>query len=245
MLDVQSTQLRISDQLFDPFQIPVTTAPGVVRICNNSPVTIYHKGVASMLLNVAGIGPIGDVMVELGINHTYMKDLVVKLFAPMDAKSITLFARVCSGGRASNDPPLLFSDLALDGVRYGDYSPSTGYYMCSTSNLQMYAPNMPLTLLRGIDANGQWWLDVNDTASGDSGTIDYLCLHFLRAPPLRTITRTKTLSKCTRTRTRTLKKTSTVTKCTLTKTKTLSKFTTTKLKKSTKTVRVTVTITRS
>ncbi|KAI9028747.1 trypsin-like cysteine/serine peptidase domain-containing protein, partial [Hyaloraphidium curvatum] len=209
-------------------QVTATAATGMRRLCKSyqlqSGLYVPTLGVASLQLDVSSVGRIWDVVVELRYYHVYPYELVVELQAPRGQQSVTLLRRAqCLPSTFLNAPPLMLDDHASASSM--DCSGNRDPYIINSLR-----PYQPLTLMRGVDADGPWILVVNDTGTNYMentypGRIFSLCLHLNPAP--RDLTRTTTVSKCTKSVTRTLFRTSTrsqcattVSKCTKTATKT-------------------------
>jgi subtilisin-like proprotein convertase family protein len=102
----------------------------------------------------------------VGIDHTFVGDLVGTLTAPSGAQ-VVLFAN--DGASGNNICQAVFTDSATSSIAdavSGD-APFTG----------QWAPEQPLSSVLGQSADGTWTLHVEDTASVDTGSIRAFSLH--------------------------------------------------------------------
>ncbi|MFL6125732.1 S8 family serine peptidase [Actinophytocola sp.] len=102
----------------------------------------------------------------VGIDHTYVGDLVGQLIAPNGATA-TLFSN--NGGGGNNLCKVVFDDSAANSyatVTSGQ-APFTG----------TWKPISPLDALRGAPADGTWKFFVRDTAGVDTGSVRAVSLH--------------------------------------------------------------------
>jgi subtilisin family serine protease len=123
------------------------------------PVAIPEQGMVESGIKAGGIsGLILDIDVNLDISHTYESDLKVYLLAP-NGKRVELFTTV---GDDSDD----FSGLTLDDeadIAIADAPPPFS---------GRYRPEGKLSDLDGIDPNGTWKLEIEDTEVNDGGTLN-------------------------------------------------------------------------
>ncbi len=134
---------------------------------------------ASVPLVVSGVGPAAKVSLSIdgttctdtekattvGIDHTYVGDLVGTLTSPSGATA-TLFQR--GGGGGNNVCQVVFDDSAakqFSAASAGD-APFTGTYRPVTPQTQA-----------GASADGTWTFKVADIASGDTGSLRSVSLH--------------------------------------------------------------------
>lgn len=96
----------------------------------------------------------------VGIDHTYVADLTLKLVAP-GGTAVTLWSG--RGGSGNNICQTVFSDAAATSVSalIASNNPYTG----------TYRPETPLADLIGLNANGVWSLRAADSFATDSGSI--------------------------------------------------------------------------
>jgi subtilisin-like proprotein convertase family protein len=110
------------------------------------------------VLNVSGVGNILSVTVTVNITHTFDSDLVLTLINPAGT-SVTLALN--RGGSGDNFTNTTFSDAAATAISAGT-APFSG----------TFRPETALAALIGQNANGTWKLQVEDTSSRDTGTIN-------------------------------------------------------------------------
>lgn len=147
---------------------------------------------------------VGGVSLRLGINHTYVADLKIKLTSPSGVSSLVIFSRVgrrsTGGGGSSNLAGVYtFSDLGADfwataaplasasNIPPGAYRTSTGgvdlvgggtndHGGCFTSLAGAFLGLNP------VDASGTWTLNIADVVSGDIGTASSAVLSLTPVP---------------------------------------------------------------
>ncbi|TDV36066.1 S8 family serine peptidase [Actinophytocola oryzae] len=103
----------------------------------------------------------------VGIDHTYVGDLVGQLIAP-NGTTATVFSN--DGGSGNNFCQVVFDDAAATPfatVEAGD-APYSGTWQ----------PASPLDALRGAAVDGTWKFFVRDTAGADTGSVRAVSLHF-------------------------------------------------------------------
>jgi subtilisin-like proprotein convertase family protein len=122
------------------------------------PKTIADVSSVQSVLNVSGVGNVSTVTVTLNITHTFDADLVLKLISP-SGTIVTLATN--RGGSGDNFTDTTFSDAAATAISAGT-APFSG----------SFKPESVLSALIGENGNGTWKLQVDDTASGDTGTIN-------------------------------------------------------------------------
>jgi len=146
-----------------------------VAIPDNSPVG------ASVTIPVTGVGraskvgfsvdgttcSTGTASTTVGLDHTYVGDLVGSLTAPSGAKA-TVFQR--NGGSGKNLCQVVFADTA-----------ATAFSTVTSANAPFtgtWRPTQPLTGgLAGAAVDGTWTFSVVDVAGGDAGSIRAVALH--------------------------------------------------------------------
>ena len=134
----------------------------------NIAVPIPVTGIADVPINVAPAGTVLDIDAMVRLDHTYDSDLSISLISPGGGTTVDLSSNNggsgdnygtatndCSGGGATR-----FNDAAASLITAGA-APFAG----------TYSPEGSLADFNGLNQAGQWTLRVNDTFSGDSGTI--------------------------------------------------------------------------
>jgi subtilisin-like proprotein convertase family protein len=176
------------------FSLPVGTPSPVtkdfayagapVAIPDNSPVG------ASVTIPVSGVGRASKVTFSVdgtacstdptsttvGLNHSYVGDLVGTLTAPSGAKA-TVFQR--NGGSGKNLCQVVFADNAA--AAFSTVTSANAPFTGSWRPAQALTGN-----LAGAAVDGTWTFAVVDAAGGDVGSIRSVALHingFLQPPP--------------------------------------------------------------
>ena len=135
---------------FSSVNVPLAVPPG-------APTTTV--GITTSNLVVSGaLGAVQNLTVTLNVTHTFTGDLVLTLISPAGTR-VTLSNR--RGGGGDNFTNTTFSDAAATSITAGT-APFSG----------SFRPEQLLSTLDGQSANGTWQLEINDAASGDSGTLN-------------------------------------------------------------------------
>jgi subtilisin-like proprotein convertase family protein len=103
----------------------------------------------------------------VGINHTFVGDLVGQIIAPSGATA-TVFSG--NGGSGDNMCQVVFDDSAA-----ASFATVTSANAPFTGS---WKPISPLDALRGQPVDGTWKFFVRDTASFDTGSVRAVSLHF-------------------------------------------------------------------
>ncbi|MBI5737925.1 MAG: S8 family serine peptidase [Mycolicibacterium neoaurum] len=144
--------------------IPDNNATGVTANLPVSGVTgIVGNVVFSFDRNPAGScsAAIGDV--NVGLDHTWVGDLIVSLTSPAGT-TVVLASRPGGSGNSGNN----FCDTVLDDAG------ATGIQAITAGGnpyTGTFSPNSPLSAFDGEDPNGTWVLAVSDNAGQDTGSI--------------------------------------------------------------------------
>lgn len=183
-LDPRVTFAGAHSPTSESFLLPVGTPSAVVNDFAYAgppvPIPDYNVVGASVPITVSGVGRAAVVSVsidgtncdtdanstEVGINHSYVGDLVGTITAPSGATA-TLFQQV--GAYGHNLCQVVFSDSAeraFQSLRYSD-APFTG----------TWRPATPLSALTGVDADGTWTFTVADRGFQDVGVLRAVSLH--------------------------------------------------------------------
>ncbi len=137
----------------------------------NTPLATVQNSTVSSSLAVTGLnGLISDVNVVLSISHTYAADLDVVLISPRGTQ-VRLFNRV--GGSGDHFTDTLLDDEASTYIGSGS-APFAG----------AYRPKKILASFDGEDPNGTWILQITDSLSSNTGTLNNWKLEFVTEEPL-------------------------------------------------------------
>ena len=141
-----------------------------LAIPDNSP----GMGVSSDLA-VTDQGLILDLIVGVGITHTWVGDLIVTLTHVDTGTAVTIIDRpgvpISSFGCSRNDISAFLADAAATPVETecADATPTID---------GTFIPNNPLSAFDGEDLGGTWRLTVTDNALPDTGFLEEWALHF-------------------------------------------------------------------
>ena len=143
---------------FTTFQLDCKT-----RDANGLPIAISSSGTPTVTSEITFLNdlPIGDIDVQLNIDHTYVSDLVVRLISPSGTEVI-LISNSCGSSENIN---AVFDDDALP-------------FVCG-SNPAISGTVKPLGSLSsfyGESTLGTWTLEVSDTFTEDGGSINNFSL---------------------------------------------------------------------
>nr|MCU0231742.1 proprotein convertase P-domain-containing protein [Acidobacteriota bacterium] len=133
-----------------------------VPIPDNSPTG------ATATISVPYFDYVAKIVVTANITHTFDGDIALTLIAP-DGRTVPLSTKRGSSG--DNYVGTVFDDDAATAISAGT-APFTG----------PFRPESPLAVLNGIASYGDWKLQVVDSASSDTGTIDGWSLTLLFPP---------------------------------------------------------------
>jgi subtilisin-like proprotein convertase family protein len=118
--------------------------------CLNSPITLNDNLV------------IGRAQVGVNLTYNNRHDLTVSIIAPNNRKVVLLGP----AGSVGQDLDTLFDDSAATGVPAGNQDPAEPYYD------NTYQPSTPLAQLRGTLLKGLWTLQVCNSSTTTSGTLN-------------------------------------------------------------------------
>ena len=122
------------------------------------PISTGPANTISSTINVQDTGGnIQDVNVKLDIRHTWTSDLKIKLTNP-DGLSVMLVSR--KGGSGDNFEETLFDEQAGNSIN--DATPPFH---------GTFKPQESLDQFNGSNANGNWTLEIEDTAAQDGGAL--------------------------------------------------------------------------
>jgi len=141
-------------------------------------------------MNVSGVSASDVMSVELGIDHTWVGDLTLKIFNP-NGDELTLLSRPGRNGTGVGDAdnlvstsPITFSDA---GVTDAELMGSAGGDVCAVDGLCDYFANPDeetssladfAAIVAAGDPNGTWQVCAGDSAAGDTGSIVTAALNF-------------------------------------------------------------------
>ncbi|MBX7102504.1 MAG: proprotein convertase P-domain-containing protein [Gemmataceae bacterium] len=135
------------------------TAAAQTFTSTNVPLDILDGGTTLSKVSVTGLsGVVYDVNVKLNVNHTYDSDLQIVLISPAGQR-IALATN--NGSSGDNFTDTVFDDEAGTAIAAG-FAPFSG----------SYRPVGLLSAADGFDPNGDWYLEVTDTAAIDVGTLN-------------------------------------------------------------------------
>jgi cysteine-rich repeat protein len=142
------------------------STPGAA-IPDNNPAGI------SDTLNVGDAITIGDVNLNLTIDHTWINDLIISLTHPSGSPTVVVWNRACAG---QNDIDATADD-------------SAGDVLCAEPTVGSFNPlsaaGGELSAFNGLSAAGDWTLSVSDNANLDLGTLVAWSLDITaQGPPL-------------------------------------------------------------
>jgi subtilisin-like proprotein convertase family protein len=132
-----------------------TTTP---HVSTDVPKVISDNATVTSNVTVAETGTVQKVTVTVSqITHTWDGDLVLTLIGPTGTRVVLSNRHGSSGDNYTNT---VFDDAATTPIASGT-PPYTG----------SFKPDAALSALNGVPANGTWKLEIQDAASGDTGTL--------------------------------------------------------------------------
>lgn len=135
------------------------------------PIEIPKRGTITSTVTLSNLGTVVDLNVKLTIRHTYDGDLKVTLISPHGTR-VELFAGVGGGGDDFVNT-VLDDEASSAAVLSGAKAPFTGTFL----------PQGSLATFDGETASGVWTLEVEDTASGDRGSLEQWSLTVTHEEP--------------------------------------------------------------
>ena len=128
------------------------------------PVPIPDLNTENAVIPVTGLtGSVNRVVITFSITHTYIGDLTIALHSPNGTRVVLVNRR---GGSSDNFIFTSFDDEATRSI--ADSPPPFGG--------PPYRPEQPLTAFNGEDPNGEWFLQMTDSAGQDTGSLVFLTL---------------------------------------------------------------------
>jgi subtilisin-like proprotein convertase family protein len=128
-----------------------------VFLSHNPPLVIPRGGSVTTAITIGSTAKIGDLAIELNIQHPSVGDLKVILIAP-NGDQFVLVDHV--GGAGANFVRTVLSDAATTPIGDGT-APFRGDFQ----------PSQSLAALAGRAMTGTWKLRVEDTGTGDAGSL--------------------------------------------------------------------------
>ena len=163
--------------------------------------TLGSMACETFMIAADGIDTIADVSVEIGMNHSYVGDLVIKVVAPAAANPITVLSRpgrnepADDGGGGMGDAsnlstsaPITFDDAAPNDAEDMGGSIGDNSEVCVDDGECDFSPNPGSAIagdfgtLAGQDSVGSWQVCVGDGAGGDFGFVDFIELTIDQVP---------------------------------------------------------------
>jgi subtilisin-like proprotein convertase family protein len=140
---------------------------------DNSGALALGAGWSISTLNVPDNFVIGDVNLDLLLQHTYIQDMTIYLEAP-DFTFTVLAQEVC-GDNDNINAKFIDSGIAPN---------CTAAVPALTGNV---LPADPFTTFQNLSSGGTWTLYVNDPYNGDNGTIDSWSLNICGLAPITNV----------------------------------------------------------
>lgn len=157
---VQASSTDIVGQSATSAELRFVTPGGIPAFTDSTdtPRAIPDASGMTSRVTVSESGPVGDVDVMVDITHPFVADLDLQLIAP-DGTRVNLSRD--NGGSGADYDGTIFDDEAPTAIGDGS-APFSG----------SFRPEEPLSVLDGIEAGGNWWLQVVDDTGTNVGTLD-------------------------------------------------------------------------
>ena len=148
------------------FSIEISNSATPLATCTSTvastdiPITIdaASPNIVTSNLTISDIGLITDINItNLNITHSYISDLEITLESPNGTR-INVIDNICGG---QDDIILGLDDEA-----------SNSSFPCPPTNGANYQPSFSLSGFDGLEMNGTWILEINDTFSADGGSLN-------------------------------------------------------------------------
>lgn len=143
---------------------------------------------ASSTVTITSSFTLEDVSVTIhGFTHTWVGDLVVRLFHPSGAASADVLLVNRPGYTGSIFPPSFGYPWDLNGnYTFSDSAPTTLFAFANQPTSFVlpsgaYRPLQPLSILDGLNSAGVWRLRITDQSPGSVGSIQGWTLNLTRA----------------------------------------------------------------
>lgn len=154
-----------------PFSFTTANTSCITQASTDVPKSISASGTPTVTstLTISANGTISDVnLLNLGVTHTWINDLIVKLKSPLGTE-ITLFSQICN----SQDNVL---------TNFDDSGSPYSSLPCPPTNNGTYQPLNALSAFNGQNVNGVWTLTVQDVADQDGGSLNSWSLNICYTP---------------------------------------------------------------
>ena len=130
---------------------------------------IEDLNTVSATINIAQNVALTDLNVRLDISHTYVEDMIITLTSPGGTAASIIFNGAVDGCSGDN-LIVLFDDASINGLACnlgGNAFPEPNY-----------TPSNPLSAFNGVLTQGEWTISIEDTFSGDQGTLNSWALEY-------------------------------------------------------------------
>ena len=121
------------------------------------------------IINVPTSGNIDSMTLNVDITHSYVSDLIIRVYHPNNTDYVDVWYTNCSGG---------YEDI---NVTFDDSAPAI---VCDDPTVGTYAPYSPLSAFNGMDAQGDWTILVADFFAQDTGVLNDWSLNICMEAPL-------------------------------------------------------------
>ncbi len=165
-LEITDTNPNGGTGILNGWSLTATPAPTVTYRSTDVPAAIPDLKTGTSTLTIQDSFLLAGVTLTLNIQHPNDPDLVATLVAP-DGTRVRLFTNIGTTGTRANFTNTTFDDNASTPIQNGG-PPFFG----------RFNPQQPLSDLIGKNVNGTWTLEVEDTQSGNTGTITGWSLTF-------------------------------------------------------------------
>ncbi|GGG41633.1 metalloprotease Fpp1 [Croceivirga lutea] len=156
---VRANNSCASGNFGSPFSLTTSQISCKVFGADDLPVAIPNAGTSinQSVINVFQDVVIQDVELSIDLEHTFVSDLIISLISPSGTK-VVLLSNNCG---TSNDISAVFNDDG-DELNCATTAPTVTGIVRPVGNLSAF---------QGESTQGAWILEINDTASGDGGSL--------------------------------------------------------------------------
>ena len=152
------------------FSFAITSIYAETYVSSDVPLSISDHNTTSSTLVISNEMNIGDLNLNIQVNHTYTGDLEITLYAPT-GESVLLIADVCDSDENFN-------------VTFDDEASAFFSSSCADNLTGIYKADGNLSAFNGLSLDGVWTLEIYDDASGDSGSLVAWSIEATTAEPV-------------------------------------------------------------
>ena len=152
------------------FSFAITSIYAETYVSSDVPLPISDHNTTSSTLVISNEMNIGDLNLNIQVNHTYIGDLEITLYAPT-GESVLLIDDVCGSDENFN-------------VTFDDEASAFFSSSCADNLTGTFKADGNLSAFNGLSLDGVWTLEIYDDAGGDSGSLVAWSIEATTAEPV-------------------------------------------------------------